>query len=173
LVTVVAPAVAETIAARASDALTIETRTYRPGEAASYRLVVTATGDPTVDRMVAADAEAAGVWVNSADDVTNCTFLLPAVHRDGSVTVAVSTGGASPALAGWIRSRLAEALGPGVANLAELLDEARQRLQRSGRSTESVAWHAILDQQVVPLVRQGKIDEARAALRSIVDDTGT
>ena len=172
LVTVVAPEVVPAIGAGGSHALTIETRTYRPGEAAGYRLVVTATGVPAVDQAVAADAEAAGVWVNSADDVTNCTFLLPAVHRDGSVTVAVSTGGASPALAGWIRTRLAEALGPGVADLAELLDEARQQVQRSGRSTESVAWQAILDEQVVPLVRQGKVDEARAAIRQIIDGTG-
>ena len=173
LVTVVAPQVVDAIGTRVSDSLTIETRTYRAGEAGHYRLVVTATGVPAVDHAVAADAEAAGVWVNSADDVTNCTFLLPAVHRDGSVTVAVSTGGASPALAGWIRSRLAEALGPGVADLAELLDEARRQLQQSGRSTESVAWNAILDEQVVPLVRQGKVDEARAALRQAVDGAAT
>ena len=55
-----------------------------------------------------ADAEAAGIWVNSADDPAHCSFILPAVHRDGAVTVSVSTGGLSPALASWLRDRIAD-----------------------------------------------------------------
>jgi siroheme synthase-like protein len=150
--------------------LVLEERRYRSGEAADFRLVVTATGDPDVDRAVAADAEAAGVWVNSADDVDNCTFLLPAVHRDGDVTVAVSTGGASPALAGWLRDRAAAALGQEAGNLAVLLDEARRRVRAEGRSTESTDWSAILSGPFVDLVRSGRIDEARALLRTAVDE---
>jgi siroheme synthase-like protein len=150
--------------------LVIDERRYRSGEAADFRLVVTATGDPDVDRAVAADAEAAGVWVNSADDVDNCTFLLPAVHRDGDVTVAVSTGGASPALAGWLRDQAADALGQEAGNLAVLLDEARRRVRAEGRSTESTDWSAILSGPFVDLVRSGRIDEARALLRPAVDE---
>jgi siroheme synthase-like protein len=157
------------VAASGVASLTIERRSYRSPEAADYWLAVTATGVPAVDHAVFADADAGGVWVNSADDVENCTFLLPAVHRDGPVTVAVSTGGASPALAAWIRTQVATAIGPNVAVLAELLDEARRRLKASGRSTESVDWTAILDDRVVPLVRDGRIDEARSALRSLTE----
>src|SRR3974390_1118506 len=87
-------------------------RPYRAGEAADYRLVVTATGRVEVDGAVAADAEAAGIWGNSADDADHFTFLLPSVHRDGSVSVAVSTAGASPALATWLRRRIGAQLGP-------------------------------------------------------------
>ena len=77
------------------------------GEAAGYRLVITATGDPAVDQAVFDDAEAAGVWVNAADDPARCSFTLPAVTRQGPVTVAVATDGTSPALAAWLRDRLA------------------------------------------------------------------
>ena len=150
--------------------LVLEERRYRPGEAAGFRLVITATGDPDVDRAVAADADAAGVWVNSADDVDNCTFLLPAVHRDGDVTVAVSTGGASPALAGWLRDAAACAIGDEAGNLAVLLDEARRRLRAEGRSTESTDWATILSGPFVDLVRSGRIDEARVLLRAAVDE---
>ena len=83
---------------------------YAKGEAAAFRLVVTATGIPEVDGAVYDDAEAAGVWANSADDVAHSSFILPAVHRDGAVTVSVSTGGLSPALASWLRTRLASRL---------------------------------------------------------------
>jgi precorrin-2 dehydrogenase/sirohydrochlorin ferrochelatase len=147
--------------------LTIESRPYRTGEAAGYELVVTATGDPLVDRTVVADAVAAGVPVASADRGTPGTIRLPAVHRDGPVTIAISTGGASPALARWLRRRIAASLGPDMTTLAALLDEARGDLQASGRPTGSVDWMALLDDQVVPLVDAGRIEEARALLRRI------
>ncbi|HEX3461485.1 MAG TPA: bifunctional precorrin-2 dehydrogenase/sirohydrochlorin ferrochelatase [Acidimicrobiales bacterium] len=177
LVTVVAPDVSDVIHAlgvglgtRDTTALlTIETRPYRSPEAADYRLVVTATGRPDIDHAVFADADAAGVWVNSADDVDNCSFLLPAVHRVGNVTVAISTGGSSPALAGWLRTRLAATVDFDVAVVAELLDQARSLVKGAGRSTESLDWGAILDSQVVPLVRQGRTEEARAVLRTFID----
>src|ERR671925_640637 len=60
-------------------------RAYRRGEAADYRLVIAATDDPSVNAAVHDDAEAAGVWVNAADDPANCTFTLPAVLRRGPV----------------------------------------------------------------------------------------
>ncbi len=139
-------------------------RRYERGEAARYRLVITATGIADVDRAVAADAEAAGVWVNSADDTENCTFLLPSVHRDGPVTIAVSTSGASPALAAWLRRQIAEMLGPNLGVLAELLREARRRMHAEGRSTESIDWHAILDGPLPGLITTGDVEGARDLL---------
>jgi siroheme synthase-like protein len=145
--------------------LDVHLRPYRPGEAANYRLVVTATGVPEVDRAVHADAERAGVWVNAADDPDHCSFVLPSVHRDGPVSVAVSTGGASPALAAWVRRRAAEAIGPGLGRLAALLNEERTRVRAEGRSTESVDWAALLDGPLPALVRSGRVAEARALVR--------
>ena len=167
-VTVVAPEVDASIEALP---VLIERRPYRVGEAANYRLVITATGVPEVDAAVADDAEGAGVWVNSADDAAHCTFLLPAIHRDGPVTVAVSTGGASPALASWLRGRLAEACGGGLGSLAGLLDDARGALQEAGRATGSVNWQELLDGPLPGLVRNGRLDLARRLLdRSIGED---
>ena len=149
--------------------VTVRRRPYRAGEAADYRLVVTATGIAAVDGTVAADATAAAVWVNSADDPGRCTFHLPSVHRDGPVSVAVSTGGASPALAIWLRRRAADALGTGLGDLAGLLDEARRRLQAAGRPTSSVDWPTVLDGPLPQLVRDGRLDEARQLLADTVD----
>lgn len=159
-----APGPAERLPAR----LQVAVRRYRRGEAGRYRLVVAATGIAEVDRAVHDDAEAAGVWVNCADDGAHCTAILPAVHRDGSVTVAVSTGGASPALASWIRRRIDSALGSHLGALAELLDEARHRIHQDGRSTELVDWAALLDGPLPDLVRQGRADEARALVEEAI-----
>ena len=161
-VTVVAP---ETVAAIDGDpALAVEHRPYRPGEAARFHLVITATGDPAVDRTVVDDAVQAGVLVGSADQGVPGTLQLPAVHREGSVTVAVSTGGSSPGLARWLRGRIASSLPAGTAVLAELLDQARRDLQADGRPTDSVDWQRALDERLAPLVEAGRVDEAREVL---------
>ena len=94
VVTVVAPVVVPELAHLVAQ---VHVRRYADGEAASYQLVITATDDAAVNARVAADARGAQVWANSADDPQNCSFILPAVARRGLVTVAVSTGGASPA----------------------------------------------------------------------------
>jgi len=177
-VTVVAPRMVDTLTALAAarparhrrgppaggGSLEWQRRSYGVGEAAGYRLVVAATGRPEVDGAVVADAVGAGVMVNSVDSASPGTIRLPAVHRDGRVTVAVSTGGASPALARWLRDRIANSIPPGVAEMATLVDEARTAMRDAGRSTGAVDWTAILDRQVAPLVAAGRIDEARAAL---------
>jgi siroheme synthase-like protein len=180
-VTVVAPevhvAIAElaasgAIAAIDESPLEVQIRPYAAGEAADYRLVIAATGDAAVDDAVHRDARSAGVWVNVADDPSRCTFVLPAVARDGSVSVAVSTGGSSPALAGWLRDRVVEALGPGLGDLAALLGEGRRRVHDQGRSTETIDWRRLLDGPLPDLVRRGRMDEARAALDSFLDAPG-
>jgi siroheme synthase-like protein len=174
-VTVVAPAIDPSIDALAGAAerdrrpLRVERRAYRAGEAAAgYRLVVTATGIPEVDRRAAADAESAGVWVNSADDADHCTFFLPSVHREGAVSVSVSTGGASPALAAWLRRRIGESLGPHLGTLAELLEQGRAALREAGRPTNAVDWTALLDGEVPGLVQEGRIEEARGRIDAAV-----
>lgn len=168
-VTVIAPAVGPEMSTLAPSLQTIETRPYRSGDAAGFRLVITATGDHQVDAAVYADADAAGVWVNSADDPGHSSFILPSVHRDGPVTVAVSTGGASPALAVWLRSRIAgEAVVVGAGTLAALLGEARRRLRAAGRPTDAVDWRALLDGPLPELVRAGALDDARTALDDAV-----
>jgi siroheme synthase-like protein len=125
----------------------VRRRRYHAGEAASggYRLVLTATGDRDVDQQVHDDADRAGVWVNSADDPGRCSFTLPAVVRRGPVQVAVSTGGASPALATWLRDRIAQALPDDLAALAHLLAAERDRLHAAGRSTEEVDWGSVIE----------------------------
>ncbi len=162
VVTVVAPALSDEMAELVPSLGAVERRPYRTGDAAGFRLVVTATGDPDVDAAVYTDAEAGGVWVNSADDPAHSSFILPAVHRDGTVTIAVSTGGMSPALASWLRTHLAELGGGGLGRLAQLLAEARDELRRQGRRSDAVDWAALLDGPLPGLVRDGDLDNARA-----------
>ena len=163
-VTVIAPSLGDDMEALVPSLHGVERREYGEGDASTYRLVVTATGIPEVDGAVYADAEAAGVWTNSADDLAHCSFILPAVHRDGAVTVSVSTGGLSPALASWLRTRVASECGDGLGILAQLLGEARANLKRAGLRSDSVDWARLLDGPLLELIRAGEIDNARATV---------
>lgn len=112
---------------------------YRAGDARRYRLVI-AAGDAESNAPIFADAEASGVWCNAADDPEHCSFLFPSVLRRGPVTVAVSTGGASPALAAWLRRDLEDVVGPEIAEVALRLAEERRRIHAAGASTEGIDW---------------------------------
>ena len=164
VVTVVAPQLDAELAAM--EGLVLERRGYQPGEVAGYRLVVTATDDPAVNRQVYEEAEAAGVWVNSADDPANCTFTLPAVVRRGSITVAIGTDGQSPAYAAWLRGRLEAELGPEHEVLLGLLAERRQALRSEGIATEGLSWQEALESGMLDLVRAGRVAEARELLQA-------
>ena len=163
VVTVVAPEVRDELAALD---ITVERRPYEPGEAAGYRLVIAATDDPAVNHQVFLDGEANGVWVNSADDPENCSFTLPAVVRRGPITVTVATGGHSPAMASWLRTRLADELGPEYEVLLQLLAERREALRSEGIDTEGLSWQEALDSEMLDLVRAGRVAEARERLQA-------
>src|SRR5262249_23709059 len=97
---------------------------YRSEHLHGMRLAFAAAA-PEVNRQVVADARAAGVWVNSASEPEAGDFLVPAVWREGPLTLSVSTSGASPALTSSLRDRAASSLGPAAAGLASLLAELR------------------------------------------------
>jgi precorrin-2 dehydrogenase/sirohydrochlorin ferrochelatase len=163
VVHVVATSVSEEVRALA---VTWEERAYRRGEVEGYRLAVACTDDPAANQAVFDDGEAAGVWVNAADDPERCSYTLPARLDRGRVLVTVSTGGQSPALASWLRDRIGEQLGEEVDTVAGLLAEARAELRAGGRSTMAADWRSALDSGMLDLVRAGRLDEARELLRA-------
>lgn len=167
-VTVVAPDIRAEVAELAH---AVAARPYRRGEAAGYRFVVAATGDPGVNQQVYDDGEAAGVWVNSADDPERCSAVLPARLRRGRLTLTVSTGGHSPAVAAWVRSRLAEDYGPEYDELIGLLAEARDEVRRRGVATEDLDWRRALDSGILDLVRAGRLEDAKERLRACLSSS--
>jgi siroheme synthase-like protein len=151
--------------------VTVERRAYRPGEVRGYRFVIAATGDPAVNQQVYDDGEAEGVWVNSADDPERCSAVLPARLRRGRLTVAVSTGGYSPAVAAWVRDRLADQLGPEYDELVGMLSEAREEVRARGTGTEQLDWRRALDSGILDLVRAGRLDAAKERLRACLSSS--
>ena len=104
-------------------------RDYETGDLEGMFLVIAATDETAVNRAVHRDAEERQMLCNVADVPELCNFILPAVHREGPIAVAVSTGGASPALAKRLRSQIAELVGPEHAVLAEELRALRPEVK--------------------------------------------
>jgi siroheme synthase-like protein len=128
-VTVVAPEVRGAFPKRAR----VLRRTFRPGDLAGKTrpwLAVAATDDRAVNRRVSELCLRRGVWCNVVDDPALCGFIAPAVARRGVLTFAVSTRGASPALAGFAARRLKTLFGPEYAALARRLGRLRPLLRR-------------------------------------------
>ena len=88
----------------------LRVRPYEQGDLAEALLVVAATGDAAVNDLIVKEANERNILVNVVDDLGRSDFYFTAVHRDGDVVVSVSTGGASPALAQWVRDAVARAL---------------------------------------------------------------
>jgi precorrin-2 dehydrogenase/sirohydrochlorin ferrochelatase len=147
-------------------------REYRRGEAASYRLAITATNDPGVNEQVARDGDAANVFVNSADDPSNCTFILPSVVTRGDLQVSVSTNGRSPALARWARRHLESVFTDVHAHTLDLLSEVRDELRASLGTSEVTGWEDVIDDELFDLVSGGDLDAARHLLRSGLGTAG-
>ncbi len=168
-VTLVAPEIATEVADLPG--LDLQRRPYRGGEAAGYRLVITATGRAEVDEQVYRDGEALGVLVNSADDPDHCRFILPAVVRQGPLLATFSTSGRSPALASWLRRRYADELGPEYLVLLELLTEQRRLLQDQGVPTEGLDWQPALDSGMLELIREGHLAEAKERLEACLSSS--
>ncbi len=142
-------------------------RAYERGDVNDYKLVVSATNNADINRLVFKDGEAAGIWVNSADDPSNCAFTLPSVVRRGPVMVAMSTGGHSPAFATWMRKHVESEIGPEYEELVMLLSDRRTEMKQLGIGTESVDWTPVFEKEVIDLIRSGDGEAARQQIRDI------
>ena len=126
-VTLIAPEAEPALQEYAADGSIVwERRAY--GGAADLEgvfMVIAATNDTDVNIAVYDDAERRAMLVNVVDVPPLCNFILPAILRTGPLAIAISTAGASPALAKRIKREIAAAYGEPYARLAVLLNEVR------------------------------------------------
>ena len=141
------------------------TRKYRTGDLKNTFVAIAATGDGGINRRVVAEARRKKVLVNTVDDAENSDFIVPSYLRRGDLTVAVATGGKSPALARKIRTRLEKEIGEEYKALTDLIGEVRARLKQQKLEVDADGWQEALDlDRLLDLVRQGDKEKARATL---------
>ena len=166
-VQVVAPTLCDGLAQLRDDGLLNHLpREYRSGDMCGQAIVMAACDDGSAHERLQLDARAIGVPINAADDPSHCDFILPAVVRQAPLTLAISTGGGSPAIARRLREELSDYLKADTASLADLVAELRMELRRLGAFSgiEADAWQAAMDGEVRILLAQRRRGQAKARL---------
>lgn len=129
-VTVVAPQIASEIEAQA-DQIAIVRRPFEARDLDGVWYVV-AAAPPAVNRAVSREAENRGLFVNAVDDMENATAYLGAIVRRSGVTLAISTDGEAPALAGLVREALEELLPDDLGQWMASAKDARRKWLAEG-----------------------------------------
>ena len=160
-------------AARATQ-LELVRENFRPDHVKGAFLVFACTDNPEVNAEVAKAARAAGALVNRADAPDDCDFFVPAVSEHGPVKLAISTGGASPALAKFIRRQLDEHLPPGLGELAGELAEARSMVQKRVARPEDRAaiWETLCGEESIRRLTDEGMDAWRQWFEQVVSTAG-
>jgi siroheme synthase-like protein len=140
--------------------LELDLRDYKSEDLSEIFLAIAATDDPAVQTRIGGEAKERGLLVNVVDDPANCTFIVPAVARRGELSIAISTGGRSPALAARIREKLEGQFGPEYGEWVDLLGQLRETLAARFPDPEErkAAWYRVVDSNCVELIRRGERD---------------
>jgi precorrin-2 dehydrogenase / sirohydrochlorin ferrochelatase len=143
---------------------------FCPAQVEGMTLVMAATDDPNVNAKVSAAAQARAIWVNVADDPEHCTFIVPAQVRRGELTLAISTGGASPALARQLREEFQQHLGPEYGPYLDLLQRVRTRLltERRAHPDNGPLFHRLVNSPLKEAVAQGDRTRAVSVLHEVL-----
>jgi precorrin-2 dehydrogenase / sirohydrochlorin ferrochelatase len=146
---------------------------YAFGDLEGAFVAIAATSNSSLNAEIFREAEERHVLLNAADDVQHCHFAVPSVVRRGHFLLAVSTGGKAPALSKRLREELAQQFGSEYGVLVDLLGDIRREMI-ADRPVDFDLWakrwgHA-LDHDLVGLVRQGRLEDAKGLVRRILVD---
>ena len=148
-------------------------RGYRAGDAKDAFVVIAATDDAVTNERVARDAHRLEKLVNVVDVPDRSNFIVPSCLRRGDLSIAVSTGGTSPALSRKIRSNLEKVIGEEYESLVSLVGEVRAELKQAGIIVSGDGWQRALDlEALLGLLRRGRRDEAKRQLLNTLGERG-
>jgi precorrin-2 dehydrogenase/sirohydrochlorin ferrochelatase len=174
-VTIVSPEITDEIAAwEKSGALTVQRKMYAESDLEGASMVIASTDDQCVNARVARDCRRRRIPVNVVDVTHLCEFIVPAIIEKGSIQIAVSTGGKSPAIARTLREDLQRTIGPEYTEVTDLLGTLRKSAKSvlptdidRKRFFDGIIAAGILDQ-----LRQGRRREAFEAVARACEANG-
>ena len=175
-VTVIAPEVHPEVEAYANEgSLEWERREYRPEDLEGTFMVIASTDDTDVNIGVYEDAEKRAMLVNIVDVPPLCNFILPAIVRTGALSIAISTQGASPALAKRMKAEISEMFGEEYARLAVMLNDvrgwAKGTLPTYQDRKEFFEGIVNGDPDPIALLREGREDELQTLIAAAQERT--
>ena len=174
-VTVVAPkATAEITEWAEAGKITLQRKEYEESDLDGRSIVIASTNDSRVNTRVATDCRRRKILVNVVDVTDLCEFIVPAILERGSIQIAISTAGKSPALARTLKEDLRRMVGGEYAEANEILgslrDAAKKRLPTD--VDRKHFFDGILEKDLIGLLREGRRDEAQRLLRESCEAAG-
>lgn len=143
-------------------------RQYCQGDLSGAFLAIAATDARDVNQAIAAEAQREKVVLNVVDDAPLCTFIAPSIVRRGEVTLAISTGGSSPALARKLKETIQDSDLLRYADLAGVLSKARSLVKQRGVAVDPDHWQEGITEGLIDLVDSGRSEEALEVLVSFL-----
>ncbi len=150
-------------------------RSFQSSDLDGAFLAIAATNDPALNRRVYEEADSRGILSQVVDDPAHCTFIMPSVVRRGDLVIAISTGGASPALAVRLRERLEQELGEEYAAFVRLAGELRPLIMDSiaDPNARKELWYRLVDSpDVLRLLKEGAYEAAKAQAEALIRAAG-
>ncbi len=150
--------------------ITLLQRDFEKADIARAFLIVAATDKKAINAQIAELADAANTPVNVADDSTLCSFIFPSILDRSPVTIAVSTGGASPVLARQLRMKLETMIPSACGRLAGITEEYREKVKQHFPKQEQrkAFWENALKGTFAELVYAGQDSSARLMLDDLL-----
>ncbi len=169
--TVVTSLATERLQALASEGrVDLKSRDYEPSDLKGKFLVIGATDSKEVNEKISKDAAKRGLLCNIADRPAACSFVLPAIVRQGDLLIAISTSNKSPAVARRIRQTLKKEFGPEYAVLLNLMGAVRQKLLAEAKSPEARKrmFERLLDEGLLEMIRDDRIKDVDSLLNDVL-----
>ena len=118
-------------------------------------------------------AESRGVLCNAVDDPEHCRFSFGSLHRQGDLTIGISTNGWAPAVAVRLKEWLQREVGPEYATMLAMLKEVRPEITTriADFGARKDLWYRIVDSEILPMLRAGDQAGARTTIRQLIDET--
>jgi precorrin-2 dehydrogenase/sirohydrochlorin ferrochelatase len=166
-VTVVSPDFTEEIEGWAgAGSLEIRRKRYDESDLDGANIVIASTDDQAVNEQIAADCRRRRIPVNVVDVTPLCEFIVPAIIDKGSITIAVSTGGKSPAIARTLKEDLHRLIGPEYTEINDVLGTLRDSAKRVLPTDvdRKRFFDGIISLGILSMLREGKREEAYRAI---------
>lgn len=146
---------------------------YQKNMVRNFRLVIAATDDHRINKLVADEANALNIPVNVVDQPELCSFIMPSIVDRSPIVIAISTGGSSPVLARMIRSRLEALIPSSYGRLAALANRYRSAVKSkfSDVDTRRKFWERTLEGELSELMLSGRDAEAEKVLEAALENT--
>ncbi len=145
-------------------------RPYKKADTQGVSLVIGATDDPALQKKIVKEAHARGLWVNVVDVPPLCDFIAPAIVNRGDIQIAISTGGAAPALAKYLRRKLEPLIGPEYEEFARIVKTLRPDILKLPKEKRRSLWECLVSDAFFEEIRKRGISRMKSRLKEWINE---